>query len=119
MLVCLRIHLYTLIALLCLAFPVLHAQEHLVLKGTITAAQNHSLIDLPFDVAQGVHRLTVDVHYTDREKSPTPTVFAGPAAATKTTSPSERAMRRPLSSLERFLRATGSLPSRYPTSGPA
>ncbi len=68
MLTCLRIHLYTLIALLGLAVPVLHAQEHLVLKGTVTAVQNHSLIDLPFDVAAGIYRITVDVHYTDREK---------------------------------------------------
>ena len=46
------------------------AQEspQVVLKGTVTSAQNHSFIDLPFDVPQGVHRLTVDIHYTDREK---------------------------------------------------
>src|ERR1700761_9027113 len=46
------------------------AQEspQVVLKGTVTSAQNHSFIELPFDVPQGVHRLTVDIHYTDREK---------------------------------------------------
>jgi predicted metal-dependent phosphoesterase TrpH len=59
--------------LLCLAVPASPAQEpasqpQLVLKGVVTYAQNHSLIDLPFDVPQGVHRLTVDIRYTDREK---------------------------------------------------
>jgi predicted metal-dependent phosphoesterase TrpH len=52
-----------LITLFCVAAP-----AQLVLKGTIKGAQNHSFIDLPFDVPQRVHRLTVDVHYTDREK---------------------------------------------------
>lgn len=51
----------------------LHAQAtssppQVVLKGTVTDTQNHSFLDLPFDVPQGVHRLTVDIHYTDREK---------------------------------------------------
>jgi hypothetical protein len=59
-----------LIPLFCLAVLALpaRAMSQVVLKGTITYAQNHSSIDLPFQVAPGVHRLTVDVRYTDREK---------------------------------------------------
>jgi len=44
------------------------SQPQVKLQGVVTSAQNHSFIDLPFDVPQGVHRLTVDVHYADREK---------------------------------------------------
>jgi hypothetical protein len=58
-----RFSILFLIPLFCMAAP-----AQLVLKGTITYAQNHSLIDLPFDVPQGIHRLTVDVRYTDRDK---------------------------------------------------
>jgi len=73
MLACLRMQLYFLIAVFCVAAPALavddtHNQHQLVLKGTITYAQNHSLVDLPFEVPPGVYRLTVDVRYTDREK---------------------------------------------------
>jgi hypothetical protein len=65
MLACLKTYFSALplIALFCVPAP-----AQLVLKGTITGAQNHSFIDLPFEVPQGIHRLTVDVHYTDREK---------------------------------------------------
>ncbi len=66
-------YLVAVVCLLCLganAFPVSAAsqQPQVVLKGTVTYAQNHSFIDLPFDVPQGVHRLTVDIQYTDRDK---------------------------------------------------
>src|ERR1700761_804633 len=63
-----RLELF-LYALLFVALPRVSAQDssRVVLKGTVTSAQNHSFIDLPFDVPQGVHRLTVDVRYTDRE----------------------------------------------------
>jgi hypothetical protein len=43
-----------------------HAQ--VVLKGTVTYAQNKTFIDVPFDVPAGVHRLTLDIRYTDHEK---------------------------------------------------
>jgi hypothetical protein len=59
--------------LVCACAPTLSPQEspsrpQVTLKGTVTYAQNHTFIDLPFDVPQGVHRLTVDIRYTDREK---------------------------------------------------
>lgn len=40
----------------------------MVLKGTVTYAQNHKFLELPFDVPAGIHRITVDIRYSDREK---------------------------------------------------
>lgn len=50
------------------AAPATPDQPQVVLKGTVSGEQNHKFIMLPFTVPAGVHRLTVDIHYTDREK---------------------------------------------------
>ncbi|MFT4114273.1 CehA/McbA family metallohydrolase [Silvibacterium sp.] len=43
-------------------------KPQVILKGTVNDAQNHQFIRLPFTVPAGVHRITVEIHYTDREK---------------------------------------------------
>jgi hypothetical protein len=44
------------------------AQPDLVLEGVITGAQNFTNIEVPFDVPQGVHRISVDFSYTGRDQ---------------------------------------------------
>jgi len=51
--------------------PLLSAQStlpSLVLEGTVTSAQNKTYIDVPFQVPEGVHRISVDFSYTGREQ---------------------------------------------------
>ncbi|UWZ82405.1 CehA/McbA family metallohydrolase [Occallatibacter riparius] len=53
---------------------VLSAQQNhpdLVLQGTVTGAQNHTYIEVPFKVPAGVHRISVDFSYTGRDQKTT------------------------------------------------
>jgi hypothetical protein len=43
----------------------------LVLQGDVKGAQNKTLFDVPFTVPAGVHRISVDFHYTGREERAT------------------------------------------------
>ncbi len=44
------------------------AAPQVVLKGAVTYAQNHRMTPLHFTVPAGVHRITVNIHATDRDK---------------------------------------------------
>jgi hypothetical protein len=44
---------------------------NVVLNGQVTGSQNHSYIEVPFHVPDGVHRVTLTFHYTEREKRTT------------------------------------------------
>src|SRR5882762_2665027 len=59
--------LLLILALVHIAFAADDAPQ-VVLKGTVTYAQNHKFLELPFDVPKGTHRITVDIRYTDRDK---------------------------------------------------
>jgi hypothetical protein len=43
----------------------------LVLRGTVNGTQNHQYIEVPFDVPDGIERLTVVFHYTGKEERTT------------------------------------------------
>ncbi len=43
----------------------------LVLKGDVTGAQNKTYFEVPFTVPAGVHRISVDFHYTGRDERAT------------------------------------------------
>ena len=62
----------TLILFVCLAFPLppCFAQSttaDLDLQGTITGAQNKTYFEIPFEVPEGTHRISVDFSYTGKE----------------------------------------------------
>jgi hypothetical protein len=59
----------TAIAALCAA-PALAAPD-VVLKGRLTGADHQTYVDLPFQVPEGVNRITVSFHYTGREQKST------------------------------------------------
>ena len=46
-------------------------QPDLVLKGDIKGAQNKTYFEVPFTVPAGVHRISVDFHYTGKEERAT------------------------------------------------
>ena len=51
--------------------PLLRAQStlpSLILEGTVTSAENKTYVDVPFQVPEGVHRISVDFSYTGREQ---------------------------------------------------
>jgi len=51
--------------------PLLSAQStlpSLVLEGTVISAQNKTYVEVPFQVPEGVHRISVDFSYTGREQ---------------------------------------------------
>jgi len=48
-----------------------HAQQPLVLRGTVKGAQNNSYIEVPFDVPSKTQRLSVSFRYTGREDKTT------------------------------------------------
>ena len=43
----------------------------LVLKGDVTGAQHKTYFDVPFTVPAGVHRISVDFHYTGKDQRAT------------------------------------------------
>ena len=43
----------------------------LVLKGEVTGAQHKTYFEVPFTVPAGVHRISVDFHYTERDQRAT------------------------------------------------
>ncbi len=43
----------------------------LVLQGTVTGSQNHTYIEVPFQVPAGLHRISVDFSYTGRDQKTT------------------------------------------------
>jgi hypothetical protein len=47
------------------------ATPDLVLRGTVNGTQNHQYIKVPFDVPEGIERLTVVFHYTGKEERTT------------------------------------------------
>jgi predicted metal-dependent phosphoesterase TrpH len=55
--------------------PWAEAQEEnradLVLKGDVTGAQHKTYFDVPFTVPAGVHRISVDFHYTGKDQRAT------------------------------------------------
>ena len=64
---CLLVSAGIAVATLCLAA----AMPDLVLRGTVNGSQNHQYIELPFDVPDGIERLTVVFHYTGKEERTT------------------------------------------------
>lgn len=74
--------------------PILSAQStqpSLFLEGTVTGAQNKTYIDVPFQVPEDVHRLSVDFSYTGHEQHTTidlgiadPYRFRGASGGNKT-----------------------------------
>jgi hypothetical protein len=73
------------------------AKPDLVLHGTVTYADRQTYLELPFNVAKGVTRVSVELSYTDATSTPlliwvssTASAFADGAAATRATSPSPR-----------------------------
>lgn len=65
-----------LFCLLCLGLicsPSLQAQVHpdITLEGTITGSQNHSYVEAPFTVPEGIVSITVTFRYTGREQRTT------------------------------------------------
>jgi hypothetical protein len=46
-------------------------QPDLVLKGDVRGAQNKTYFEVPFTVPAGVHRISVDFHYTGRDERAT------------------------------------------------
>jgi hypothetical protein len=60
---------------LCFAFFALApwgvAQQDLVLTGDVKGAQHKTYFDVPFTVPAGVHRISVDFHYTARDQRAT------------------------------------------------
>src|SRR5665213_3783137 len=47
------------------------AQPDLVLHKTVTYADHETYIELPFDVPEGVTRITIETSYTERDKHTT------------------------------------------------
>lgn len=43
-------------------------QANIVLTGSVRGSQNHSYVEVPFRVPQGVQRITLTFHYTEREQ---------------------------------------------------
>ncbi|MDT7816608.1 MAG: hypothetical protein QOJ42_6524, partial [Acidobacteriaceae bacterium] len=43
----------------------------LVLTGDVKSAQNKTYFDVPFMVPAGVHRISVDFHYTEKDQRAT------------------------------------------------
>ncbi len=62
-------------SVLCLILtPLLRAQSappSLVLEGTVTSAQDKTYLDVPFQVPDGIHRISVDFSYTGHEQHTT------------------------------------------------
>src|ERR1700751_2006252 len=44
------------------------ASTKLVLQGNVRGSQNNSYIEVPFRVPEGIQRVTVTFHYTEKEK---------------------------------------------------
>jgi len=64
--------LKTLIAALCLMLSATSVlAEDIVLKGQVTGADHHTYKEVPFDVPEGVTRITVSFAYTGREQRTT------------------------------------------------
>jgi predicted metal-dependent phosphoesterase TrpH len=64
------------LGLICLALvPGAVAQQEkpadLVLRGAVTGAQHKTYFEVPFTVPAGVHRISVDFHYTERDQRAT------------------------------------------------
>jgi predicted metal-dependent phosphoesterase TrpH len=64
------------LGLLCLAFVAAAVAQpekpaDLVLKGEVTGAQHKTYFEVPFTVPAGVHRISVDFHYTGRDQRAT------------------------------------------------
>jgi len=62
---------FRLVVLALIAGTSVHAQQPLVLRGTVKGAQNNTYIEVPFDVPSKTQRLTVSFHYTGREEKTT------------------------------------------------
>lgn len=62
-----RFALFSLIFVPALLLQGQSSAPDLVLEGRVTGAQNHTYIEIPFDVPAGVHRLSVDFSYTGKE----------------------------------------------------
>ena len=61
--------LLALVALACSAIP--SATPDIVLRGTVRGDQNHTYIEVPFEVPSGIERLTVSFQYTGKEERTT------------------------------------------------
>jgi len=64
------------LGLLCLVLAAAAAAQQekpadLVLKGEVTGAQHKTYFEVPFTVPAGVHRISVDFHYTGRDQRAT------------------------------------------------